>query len=144
MKSNVEVLLNKCTEKAGWFHDFNLAWRSFGNDFEKTKNDISFGEADNVELVQIIKICDNRLARSKIFLDDAAVVFGFALLSLSIFINMAGTTSLPYSIVIIIIAFFGVILIFLILLMVYYRSDIHAWTVFKEIALIKEAEPGFV
>ena len=141
MKSNVEVLLNKCTEKAGWFHDFNLAWRSFGNDFEKTKNDISFGEADNVELVQIIKICDNRLARSKIFLDDAAVVFGFALLSLSIFTNMAGeAASLSNSIVIIIIAFFGVILIFLISLMAHYRSDIHAWTVFKEIALIKEAE----
>ena len=141
MKSNVEVLLKKCTEKAGWFHDFNLAWRSFGNDFEKTKNDISFGGADNVELVQIIKICDNRLARSKTFLNDVAVVFGFVLLSLSIFINMAGeAASLSNSIVIIVVAFFGVILIFLIFLLIRYRSDIHKWTVLKEIALMKYTE----
>ncbi len=139
MKSNVEVLLEKCTEKAGWCHDFNLAWRSFGNNFEETKNDISFDEAGDVELVQIIKICDNRLARSKIFQDDAAVVFGFVLLSLSIFINMAGRAILlSNSIVGIVAALFGVTLIFLIFLLLRYRSDIHKWTVLKEIALMKQ------
>lgn len=141
MKSNVEVLLEKCTEKAGWCHDFNLAWRSFGNNFEETKNDISFDEAGNVELVQIIKICDNRLARSNTFLNDVAVVFGFVLLSLSIFINMAGEADLLFnSIVGIVVALFGVILIFLIFLLIRYRSDIHKWTVLKEIALMKYTE----
>ena len=136
MVSSVKDLTKTCNGK---IRDdrFKFIKGSFTNNFEKTKKDISFGEVAGYDFEQFIQICDNRLAQSKIFLDDAAVVFGFALLSLSIFINMAGTTSLPYSIVIIIIAFFGVILIFLILLMVYYRSDIHAWTVFKEIALIK-------
>ena len=134
--SNVKYLTETCDQKIKCDR-IKFILRSFANNFEKTKKDISFGEVADNDFKQFIQICDNRLAQSKIFLDDAAVVFGFALLSLSIFINMAGATSLPYSIVIIIIAFFGVILIFLISLMAHYRSDIHAWTVFKEIALIK-------
>lgn len=140
MVSSVKDLTKICNGK---IRDdrFKFIKGSFTNNFEETKKDISFGEVAGYDFEQFIQICDNRLAQSKIFLDDAAVVFGFALLSLSIFTNMAGeAASLSNSIVIIIIAFFGVILIFLISLMAHYRSDIHAWTVFKEIALIKEAE----
>jgi len=127
MESNVEVLLKKCTEKTEWHNYINLAWWSFWNNFEETKKNISFVGVGNSELVQFIKICDNRLARSKTFLDDVAVVFGFALLSLSIVVNMAGeTTLLPYFIVVTALLF--VILIILIILMIHYRSDIHAWS----------------
>lgn len=140
MESNVEVLLKKCTEKTELHNCINLAWWSFGNNFEETKKGISFDKVGDSELEQFIKICDNRLARSKTFLDDVAVVFGFALLSLSIVVNMAGgTTLLPYSIISIVTALLFVILIILILLMIHYRSDIHAWTVFKEIALMKQS-----
>lgn len=137
MVSNVKDLTETCNRK---IRDDRIKFviRSFTNNFEKTKKDISFGEVADYEFEQFIQICDNRLAQSKTFLDDVAVVFGFALLSLSIVVNMAdGTTLLPYSIVIIVTALLFVILIILMLLMIHYRSDIHAWTVFKEIALMK-------
>ena len=145
MESKIEDILEKCTEKTKPdIHNYiNLAWWSFLNNFKDIKKDISFDEIDDSELMQFIKICDNRLDRSKTFLNDIAVVFGFDLLALSIIVNVViggnkTTPPLHYFIVIMGTALLFVILIILLLLLGHYRSDIHAWTAFKEKALIND------
>lgn len=139
METNLEKLLKKCNGKIEC-NRFNLFIWSFMNDFKELQN-ISFGGIDDYELKQFVKICDNRLDRAKIFIKDIAVVLGFDFVALSI-IATATEDSIfrllfKYPIYYIFIIFVFAVLIFLFSLLVHYRSQIHAWTAFKEIALMK-------
>lgn len=111
------------------------------NDFKELQ-DISFDELDSdAEFKQFIKICDNRLERAKTFLNDIAIVFGLDLAALSIVatIGTPGNTLhllLSFSGIITVVSLFA-ILIILSILLAHYRSQVHAWTAFKEKALMK-------
>lgn len=137
MVSKVEEILAKCNGKIEC-NRFNLVIWSFMNDFKELQN-ISFDEVNKRELNYFIKICDNRLDRAKIFLNDIAVVLGFGILTLSIIATInTGNTVMIYSPFdrdqIVYILF--LILIFLFVLLLHYRSQVHAWTAFKEMAIL--------
>lgn len=148
MESKVKKLVDECTKKIDLYNYKNIVKWSFIDDFKKLQDIPLFDEVNNAELKQFIEICDNRLDRAKTFLNDIAVVLGFDLLSLSIVVPIAiegfklcvieGNKTfnlLPYS-GIVIGAILLVILIILFLLLAYYRSQIHAWTAFKEEAIL--------
>lgn len=140
MVSKVEGLLEKCNGKIGC-NRFNLFIWSFMNDFKELQDSSLFNGFDESELKIFIKICNNRLERSKTFLNDIAIVFGFDLAALSIVATIGERENmfnrfLPFSGYIIVATLF-VILIILFVFLAHYRSQVHAWTAFKELALIK-------
>ncbi len=139
MESKVKKLLDACTEKIEKCSYWDLVKWSFRNDF-KDLQDIPFGEVGESELKQFIKICDNRLDRSKTFLQDVSIVLGFDLTALSILAVMASKDNMFFSILpfsgIVTFASLFIILIFLLILLAHYRSQIHAWIAFKEKALM--------
>lgn len=141
MASKVEELLEECNKKIKC-NRFNLLIWSFMNDFNELQNISLFDEVDKDDLDKFIKICNNRLERSKIFLKDIAVVMGFDFVALSIIVTAVESSifrllfkSPTYYIIFIFLVI--VVFIFLFILLTHYRSQVHAWTAFKEIALIK-------
>ena len=144
MVLRIEEFLEKCNKKIGEYK-YELAWWSFSNNFERIKFGISFDEFEEKDFSKFIKICDNRLERAKTFLNDIAVVLGFDFIALSIIATIAKEHETIWSLIInpdyliltFLIVFLFAILIFLFVLMFHYRSQVHAWTAFKEMALIK-------
>lgn len=139
--SNIEKLMEDCTKKTD--HNFwNLVKWSFMDNFKELQNISLFNEVDRDDMEQFIKICDNRLDRSKTYLKDIVVVLGFTFASLSIILAIAvGEKKIPFLVpnfsINIIIASLILILVGLLAYLAHYRSQIHAWMAFKEIALMK-------
>ena len=136
--SNVEKLLEKCDEAStrNYLHLVNL---SFLGRFKELRDIPLFNEGNNGELVRFIEICDNRLDRAKTFLNDIAVVFGFALVSLSIVLTIDKDKIpflVPDFIIILIDASLVLLLIALLALLAHYRSQVHVWIAFKEKAIL--------
>lgn len=151
--SKVEDLLNRCNENIRKYR-YKLIWWSFWNNFEGIQEGISFDGFEKEDFEKFIEICDNRLDRSKTFLSDIAVVFGFDLVALTFVLDKAmerakltipiGTeviNLLPYSGLIIATVLF-VFLAILFAFLVHYRSHTHAWTAFKEKAILTKPEKG--
>ncbi|MFZ3383050.1 MAG: hypothetical protein WA144_03910 [Candidatus Methanoperedens sp.] len=136
--SKVVKLLEKCDEvsRRNYLKLVNL---SFLGNFNELQNIPLFKEANNSELVQFIEICDNRLDRAKTFLNDIAVVFGFALVALSIMLTVE-KDKVPFSVpdfsIIIIVTSLMLLLFVLLALLAHYRSQVHVWAAFKEKALL--------
>jgi len=159
----VKELVKECEEKlkVGWdLRKFlRLAWYSFRGDFERIRGDISFNELDKSEKERFIEVCDNRIKRAGIFLNEVAMVLGFALTALSIIavlvsgtlenksgaVNQSGSIdpirailfecSQPFKILVI---FLFACSILLLILLCHYRTHVHAWTAFKEEAILNE------
>ncbi|MCD6455591.1 MAG: hypothetical protein J7K81_02215 [Methanophagales archaeon] len=122
----------------------------FGPIREGIREDIAFDDPAEVE--RFIEVCDNRINRAGIFLNEVAMVLGFALTALTIIAAISsdklGKSEDPilstiggnlYSIQFrILIVFLFVALIFLIILLGHYRTHVHVWTAFKEEAILNE------
>ena len=153
MVSNVKYLTETCNQKIKCDRIKFVKW-SFTNNFEDIK--ISSGDTNNIELndnelKRFIDICDNRLERSKAFLNEVAVVLGFVFVALSIIASMVdigegdpllsillnSDYGIPFRLLVI---FLLGVIIPLFMLLGHCRSQIHAWTAFKEIALMKYTE----
>ncbi len=147
--SKVEEILKNCNEKIKSNH-INLAIWSFWNNFEGIQKGISF-DFEKGDVDKFIEICDNRLDRSKTFLSDIAIVFGFDLTALSIIavtvkfgapdpiLSLLNNTE--YGILFrLLVAFLILNLIFLLILLLHYRSHVHAWTALKEKAILIKPE----
>jgi hypothetical protein len=150
-------LVEECEErlKVRWNGEFiRLAWYSFLGKFgpirEGIREDMAFD--DHAEVKRFIEICDNRIKRAGTFLNEVAMVLGFALTALTIIaaissdrLKESGDPILSiiggnlYSIQFkILVIFLFVALIFLIILLAHYRTHVHAWTAFKEEAILNE------
>ena len=131
-----------------------LAYYSFRGDFERIRGDISFNELEESEIKRFIEVCNNRIARARTFLNDVAMVLGFALTALSIIailasgtlvnksgsvdpirVILSGVYSLPFTFLVV---FLFASSIFLLILLCHYRTHVHAWTAFKEEAILNE------
>jgi hypothetical protein len=132
----------KKTDKTDVHNYWNLFKWSFTNNFKELQNIPLFDGVDENKLEQFIKICDNRLDRSKTFLNHMVLLLGFDLTALSILVAMATEENkfyldLPFH-GYVTFAVLLIILIFLIVCLPHYRSDMHAWTAFKEKALMTQ------
>ena len=144
--SNVKRILEICNEKTA--HNFwNLVKWSFTDNFEKLQDIPLLNEITDDELEQFVKICDNRLDRVKTFLNNITIVLGFIIASLSIVLTLAIVgDKLPFlvpdlSINLFVTSLF-LVLIGLIAFLAHYRAQIHAWTAFKEKAILMEGRPS--
>ncbi len=129
-----------------------LAGYSFRGNFEKIKEGISFNELEESEIELFTKVCDNRINRAGIFLNEVATVLGFDLTALSIIAVISSGVLEESESPFLSIIFFGqygiqfrtlviflfVVLIFLFILLGHYRAHVHAWTAFKEEAILNE------
>jgi hypothetical protein len=154
---NVKELVKECEGKlkvgdTPIIKFLRLTWYSFRGDFERIRGDISFNELGKSEIERFIKVCDNRINRAGILLNEIATVLGFDLTALSIIavissgvleksddpvlsVIVEGQYSIQFRILVI---FLFVALIFLITLLGHYRTHVHAWTAFKEEAILNE------
>ncbi|MBU4492530.1 MAG: hypothetical protein KKD69_08730 [Euryarchaeota archaeon] len=146
----VEKLLKNCNNKIRK-HKYELVWWSFINNFEGTQklisDDFNDIELDNSEVKQFIKLCDNRLDRSKVFLHEIAIVLGFDFAALTIIATIAKTSEArtirsliensddPIFISLILFLIGALMLLFI--LLGHYRTQVHAWTAFKEKGLLQ-------
>ena len=129
-----------------------LIW-SFTNEFDNIHKLISdkfvVSRLSNDGWEHFIKICDNRIERSKIYSNEIACIVGFIFVALSIIAtmvnNLIGSKS-PWNFIssneypliktVVVFAFAG--LLFLFLLLSHYRTQIHGWTAFKEQAIMQQ------
>ncbi len=127
---NISELVGKCEESIGW----GLNLHSFTDDFEHYRK-ITKDKIDGKDINKFIEICDNRIERAKTLLKDVATVLGFSITGVSI-ISLAKTiVSFLFEI------FFWILIVGIIIcffLLVHYRTHIHAWTAFKEAAILSE------
>jgi hypothetical protein len=145
--SKVEELLEKCNEEIK-SNRINLLIWSFMNNFGGIQEGISFLVFQKEDFEKFIEICNNRLDRSKVLLSEIAVVLGFDVTALSIIATLARTKEYPTiwsliknsndSIFISLIIFLFGALIFLFITLAHYRSHTHAWTAFKEKAILRK------
>ena len=128
-----------------------LAWYSFRGDFGAIRGDITFDDPNDVEIKRFIEVCNNRINRAGTFLNEVAMVLGFTLTALMIVAVilsdglkgsedpilsfLVGPHTIQFRILVI---FLFVALIFLIILLGHYRTHVHAWTAFKEEAILNE------
>ena len=127
-----------------------LAWYSFLGKFgpirEGIREDMAFD--DPAEVKRFIEVCDNRINRAKILINEIAMVLGFDLTALSIVAvllsgrngegdNLIKVIFEDWSIVFLVMFLF-LSLIFLFTLLAHYRTHIHVWTAFKEGAILNE------
>lgn len=137
MVSNVEKLRDKCIEKLKNTSRLKLVWWSFRNNFNELQTGFPSLELTDKEVEDFIAVCDNRLDRAKTFLKEIAAVLGFDLVALTIVATIVKIEPKEYPISTFI-GFLIVSLFFLFILLGHYRSHIHAWTAFKEKALVIE------
>ena len=154
MLLKAEELLEKCEQKIKWIN-WKFLLDSYRSEFEEIR--LTFFKDINIngdELKIFIDICENRLDRAKSFLGHTAM-------SLSIFIGsfvviatilIIGNlkpekpfslidfmleTGWTFQITIYLLLFLALILM---LLVGHYRTEVHAWYVFKEGALLMKKE----
>ncbi len=143
METKVKELVEECTIKTDMHNYWNLFKWNFTNNFKELQNiSLSDEQFDENELERFIKICDNRLDRSKTNLNHMARLLGFDLIALSILAAMATKENVLYPNMLfrgyVTFAILFIILILLVASLPHYRSDIHAWTAFKEKALLMQ------
>lgn len=139
--SNIVKLLEICVETTAPRNYLYLVYWSFMGDFKKLQDIRLFDELNNSELEQFIKICDNRMDRAKTFLRDIATVLGFIFAAFLIVLTLASKENkFPFIVPVLSIYLFigslGLILIGLFAVLAHYRSQVHAWTAFKEKAIL--------
>ncbi len=139
---NVVGLVEKCENNVGWMK--KPAWYSFTSNFEYFKKFIKddLEETGKRDLDKFIEICDNRIERAKALLSDVATVLGFGVTGAAIIISFTDVLSLTKEdISLVLTSLFAVLVVGIVigfLLLVHYRTHVHAWTAFKEAAILSE------
>ena len=149
---DVRRLVDYCEKQIGW--KLAPVCKSFKDDFETFRNDVQFDELkDKNEIEKFIEICDNRIEHAKIFLSDIATVLGFLITGLALVIAVGSIkinegdilpdpglrVVISHGIDLTIFAALlisGIIILFAFLIR--YEARIHAWTAFKEAAILNK------
>jgi len=155
--ANAEELLKICEKQieTGWNVGkfFNLVVYSFRGNFKAIKKNIHFGTPDASETEKFINTCENRRERAKILLNEIAPVIGFDVIAMTVVATMVpksnngGGSELlkeilfaPFYGILIILLFVG--FTFLFVMLAHYRVQVHAWTAFKEAAILRKSPAG--
>lgn len=149
---DVKKLVEICEKKIGWKLEPILY--SFIDDFETIRNDVLFSELkDETEIKNFIEICDNRIEHAKTFLSDISTVLGFFITSLAFIVALSSIKIEPGDTladpVLNVVKNYGIIftifvalllsgIIILSILLFRYRTRVHAWTAFKEAAILNK------
>jgi hypothetical protein len=123
----LDEIVKECEKQVDW-KNFRNYIHSFSGNFDHYKKVVT--SLEKKDITKFIKICDNRKERARVLLSDVATVLGFLMAAISILVSF----SKDYRII-----FLGAIIIILgFALLNHYRANVHAWTAFKEAAILKE------
>ena len=145
----MDNLIKACEKKIHWIN-----FHSFTGNFEYYKDEKLVDKLikDKKGIDKFIEICNNKIECAKTFLQDVATILGFFSSSLVIVLTLSVLESGdknhvdPFLDVIIqygalfpvlVFSLIGCIVILFVLL-IHYRANIHAWTAFKEMAILKK------
>lgn len=140
--ANAEKLLKVCEKQmeTRWkiVKFIKLAKYSFIGNFKAIKENIQFDALDKSEIEKFINACENRRERAKILLSEIGPLIGFDVVAMTVIASFAHEmVSLPVYVGLLILLF--ICLIFLFILLAHYRIQVHAWTVFKEGAILQKS-----
>ena len=139
--ANAEELLKICEKQieTRWkiIKFLKLAKYSFTGNFKAIKENIQFDTLDKSEIEKFICTCENRRERAKILLNEIAPLIGFVVAATTVIALFAHEmVSLPIYAGLLIFLFLS--LIFLFIMLAHYRIQVHAWTAFKEEAILQK------
>lgn len=121
-------LVNDCEKPMEWRNLAYWTLHSFSGNFEFYRVIVDNKIEDEEDITKFIEICDNRIERAKVLLSDVATVLGFLITGTAILASFAKEN---------LILFLGAIIIILgFALLFHYRANVHAWTAFKEAAIL--------
>lgn len=134
-----DELVTKCEERTGWKHILSHL-HSFTDNFVDYKKIIADSKLEEGEIDKFIKVCDIKTERAKLLMNDIGTVIGIIITAttaiiLSKTINEI-VNEIYYKYVLLIT--FLILGLFFIVLRSHYRFHIHAWTVFKEGAILNK------
>ena len=139
--ANAEELLKICEKQieTRWkiVKFLTLTWYSFTNNFKAIKKNIHFGTPDASETEKFIAVCENRRARAKILLSEIGPLIGFGVATM-VGVALFARETVHISMYISLLIFLFLCLAFLFILLAHYRTHVHAWTVFKEGAILRK------
>lgn len=146
----VDELVNACENKTSWKNVKSL-FHSFTDNFDDYKKFIADNKLEGEDIDKFIEICNIKIERAKTLLSDVATVLGFDITAISVILGLSfkqgelpekpfnsilkGTYGIQFSL------FFAVLLLGLfvgVLMLVHHRTHIHAWSAFKEAAILNE------
>lgn len=151
MNTDVNKLVKECENKTSWKNVKSL-FHSFTDNFDDYKKFIADNKLEGGDIDKFIEICNIKIERAKTLLSDVATVLGFDITAISIilalsfeegkmtktstpFMTMLGKYGIPFNLfftILILGAFVGI------LMLVHHRTHIHAWSAFKEAAILNE------
>ena len=148
--ANAEKLLKICEKQieTRWkvVKFLTLTWYSFIGNFKAIKENIQFDTLDKSEIKKFIYACENRRVRAK---TKIARLIGFDVIAMTVVATIIHkpNTGSGYELLkgilftslyghLLIILFMG--FIFLFILLAHYRTHVHAWTAFKEEAILQK------
>ncbi|MCK4458445.1 MAG: hypothetical protein KAU52_01835 [Methanosarcinales archaeon] len=153
--ANAEELLKICEKQIeiGWNVGkfFNLVVYSFRGNFKVIKGNIQFNILNGGEVKKFIAVCENRRERAKILLSEIAPLIGFVVIAMTVMVSVVpkpdmvdggcyemlkAILSTPLYGPILILLFAG--FVFLFAMLAHYRVHVHAWTAFKEGAILRK------
>lgn len=145
---NAEKLLTRCEQRFGCDY-LKLIFYSFSGNFESVSKYVPFDDLDRDEVEKFIAVCENRRERAKILMNEIAPVIGFDVIAMTVVAtiipkpNAGSGYELLKEILftplyghLLVILFMG--FIFLFAMLAHYRTQVHAWTAFKEDAILQK------
>ncbi len=124
---------------------------SFIGNFESVSKYIPFNKLDCDEVEKFIAVCENRRERAKILMNEIAPVLGFVVIAMTVMVSVVpkpddvdggcyellkAMLSTPLYGYILILLFVG--FVFLFVMLTHYRVQVHAWTAFKDEAILQK------
>jgi len=143
--ANAEKLLKICEKQieTRWkiVKFLKLTGYSFTGNFKAVKENIQFDTLNENEAEKFINACENRRERAKILLNEIAPLIGFDVVAMTVIASFAHEmVSTPVYVGLLILLF--ICLIFLFIMLAHYRTQVHAWTTFKEEAILRISSTG--
>lgn len=112
------------------------------NNFDAYKKIIEDNKPEEeVEIDKFIKVCDVKIERAKILMSDVGTVLNASIAVIATAIVLSGVIQenyFKYSFLVSVFISIFIIALFFIALRAHYRFHIHAWTTFKEAAILSK------
>jgi len=126
-----------------------LIFYSFIGNFESVSKYVPFDDLDRDEVEKFIAVCENRRERAKILMNEIAPVIGFDVIAMTVVATIVPKSNdvSDYELLkeILFASLYGILLIFLFIsfiflfaMLAHYRVQVHAWTAFKEGAILQK------
>jgi hypothetical protein len=139
--ANAEELLKICEKQieTRWkiVKFLKLTGYSFVGNFKAIKENIQFDTLNESEAGKFIDACENRRERAKTLLKEIAPLIGFDVIAMTVVATIVHKMAF-HPLYAGLLIFLFISFIFLFAMLAHYRTHVHAWTAFKEGAILQK------